>query len=101
MPAKSRPKTHKHKPAKFSQAEVHKLHKYFMKKDKAPSMKFRRGRTGKGMYGGAIGDSQDFSYDDKAGREQEEEARQMQQARALIAQGASMKEVQKKFPGLR
>jgi len=48
MPAKSRPKTHKHKPGKFSKAEVHKLHKYFMKKDTAPSMKFRRGRRGKG-----------------------------------------------------
>lgn len=59
MPAKSRPKTHKHKPGKFSMAEVHKLHKYAMKAHKAPSMKFRRGRTGKGrtsrgLYGGAM-----------------------------------------------
>lgn len=93
MPAKSRPKTHKHKPGKFSMAEIHKLHKYAMKKDKAPSMKFRRGRTGKGMTGGAEFDAED--------RERMSQQKMMQKAKAMLDSGVSMAEVQKIFPTLR
>lgn len=103
MPAKShpksRPKTHKHKPGKFSMAEVHKLSKFVKKV--APSMKFRRGRKGKGMSGGAMGDSQDFSYDDKQGREQDEYMRNYMLARDMIRAGHPEKEVLAKFPMLR
>ena len=94
MPAKSRPKTHKHKPGKFSMAEVHKLHKYAMKKLKAPSMKFRRGRTGKGMTGGAEKDWEDY-HKESVARGDEDRARDM------MAKGHSVAEIRKMFPYLR
>jgi len=91
MPAKSRPKTHKHKPGKFSMAEVHKLSKFVKKV--APSMKFRRGRTGKGMYGRGGGEAEE---DEKM-----EYMRQGKAAKFLIDQGHPVKEVMAKFPMLR
>jgi hypothetical protein len=88
----SRPKTHKHKPGKFSNAQVHKLHKLFMKADKSPSMIFRRGRKGRGMKGCGVGDlAEDEKYN---------HLYMMKAAKDMLANGASMKEVKDRFPSL-
>jgi hypothetical protein len=73
-------------------AEVHKLSKFVKKV--APSMKFRRGRTGKGMRGGA-------DYGDAADLEKEAQMRDGPKALAMLNSGASIAEVRRQYPHVR
>jgi len=99
---KARAKTHKHTPGKFSPKIVHMIHKLIKKADKSPSMTFRRGRTGRGMYesrgryshvrGRGVGDlAEDEKYNHMYMRKA---------AQDMLASGASMKEVKDKYPSL-
>jgi len=90
-PMKARAKTHKHTPGKFSPKMVHKIHQLIMKADKSPSMTYRRGRKGRGMYGcGGGGGSED----------EERYADETAKARQMLKAGHSLAEVRKAFPNL-
>lgn len=88
--SKARPKTHKHTPGKFSPKMVHKIHQLIMKADKSPSMTYRRGRKGRGMYGrGGGGSEGEERYVDETAK-----------ARHMLNAGHSLAEVRKAFPHL-
>ena len=83
----ARAKTHKHTPKKYAKL-AHQLHKYAMVKA-VKQMVFRRGRKGRGMRG-CGGD----------GMDEQAHLSAMKDARGMLANGASMEEVRKRFPML-